>query len=193
MFLASLINYTSDFLPWFYNHGLKVLAIALAAILADVLLKGFIAKKSLGIPVIERQLKQKINGGRKKRIQTIMNVIGGTLSFTIFVIAVLMILPEFGINIAPILAGIGLAGLAVSMAARDILSDFIAGLFILMEEQYNIGDKVLISGVEGTVKEITLRRTVVEADDGTIHLIPNREVKIVSKKSHPSEGGANQY
>jgi len=193
MFFTSFINYASTAMPWFCDHGLKALAILCIAILLNALLKRFITKKSLGIPIIERQLKHKINGARKKRIQTIINAIDGILSITIFTIALLMILSEFGINIAPLLAGIGLSGLAISMAARDVLSDLIAGIFILMEEQYNIGDHVSIAGVEGRVKAINLRRTVIEGNDGTIHLIPNREVKTVSHKAGRSEEEANDY
>ncbi len=94
-----------------------------------------------------------------------------------------MILPEFGINTAPILASLGVAGLAIGMAAKDIVSDFIAGLFIIMENQYRLGDKVKVAGLEGKVKEITLRRTILESEDGSTHSIPNSKVAVVSKKS----------
>jgi len=75
-----------------------------------------------------------------------------------------------------------LAGLAVGMAAKDILTDFISGLFILIEDQYDVGDRVKVADVTGIVKEITLRRTVIEGGDGVIHLIPNREIKTVTRK-----------
>ncbi|MDP1538616.1 MAG: mechanosensitive ion channel, partial [bacterium] len=90
--------------------------------------------------------------------------------------------PELGVNIAPILAGLGLMGLAVGMAARDIISDFISGLFILLEGQYYVDDKVKISGIEGVVKEITLRRTIIRDDTGVLHSFPNSQIKLVSKK-----------
>jgi small conductance mechanosensitive channel len=67
------------------------------------------------------------------------------------------------------------------MAAKDVLTDFIAGLFILIEDQFNIGDRVKIADLEGIVKEITLRRTVIEGGDGVLHLIPNREIKVVTR------------
>ncbi len=77
-----------------------------------------------------------------------------------------MILPEFGINIAPILARVGLMGLVVDMADRDIISDFISGLFLLLKDQYHTGDKIKILGIEGEVKEITLRRMVIKDEAG---------------------------
>ena len=116
-----------------------------------------------------------------KRAKTLISIFGGSLKFIIWIVAFLMILPEFGINIAPILAGIGLLGLAVGMAARDIISDFISGLFILLEDQYCIGDKVKVSGIEGIVQEITLRRTILRNGEGVFYSIPNSQIKIVAK------------
>ena len=173
-------------ISWISAHGLRVLFILVAAILADNFLKGMIVRQCGGIPIIG-PLRDRMNGAQKKRAKTIFKVIAASMSFIIYVIATLMILPEFGINIAPILAGLGLAGLAVSMAAKDVLTDFISGFFILSEGQYNIGDRIKISDIDGTVKEITLRRTVIETEDGTWHFIPNREIKIVARKKHADE------
>lgn len=178
---------------WITAHGPRVLFILVAAMLANIFLKRIIVKQSGGLPIIGH-LKDRMNGSQRKRAKTIFNVIAASSSFVIWVIAILMILPEFGVNIAPILAGLGLAGLAVSMAAKDVLTDFISGFFILSEEQYNIGDKIKISDIDGTVKEITLRKTVIETEDGTWHFIPNREIKIVARKKYPDEDGrSNDY
>jgi len=69
------------------------------------------------------------------------------------------------------------------MASKEIVSDFLAGLFIILEDQYRIGDKVEVGGKEGSVTEISLRRTVIKDNTGAIHLIPNSQIKIVTKKS----------
>jgi small conductance mechanosensitive channel len=172
-------------ISWISAHGARVVLILAAAVLADYSLKKMIAKQA-GLPVIGR-LHDRMSGSQKKRVKTIFNVLAASFSFIIYVIATLMIFPEFGVNIAPILAGLGLVGLAVSMAAKDVLTDFISGFFILSEGQYNIGDKIKISDIDGTVKEITLRRTVIETEDGTWHFIPNREIKIVARKKHADE------
>lgn len=185
------LEFIFSFLPWLYDHGLRVVFIVMGAFLCDMFLKDFLSKKSLGPAMFQDTIKQRISGAQRQRMQTIINVISGTLSFIIFVIAVMMIMPEFGVNIAPILAGLGLAGLAVSMAAKDVLTDFITGFFILSEGQYNIGDKVKISGIEGTVREISLRRTMVETEDGIFNYIPNREIKIVARKKAEHEDESN--
>jgi small conductance mechanosensitive channel len=97
------------------------------------------------------------------------------------------ILPEFGVNVAPILAGLGLAGLAVGMAAKDILSDFIAGFFIIIEGEYNIGDEIEIAGAAGRVLDMSLRRTVLRDANGSTHIVPNREIKLIKRFA----GGTN--
>lgn len=164
------------FFNWVLTGGAKIVFIVLFAFLINVFLKVFINRG------IKKYAAGKVNGERKKRVQTLISVFGGTVSFSIWIIAILMVLPELGLNIAPILAGLGLAGLAVGMAARDIIADFISGLFILLEGQYFVGDRVKISGIEGEVKEITLRRTIIKDDTGLFHSFPNSQIKLVSRK-----------
>lgn len=169
-------NFLQNLTPWFLSSGIKIIVILAAVIVINQFFRVFIEK------VINKQIKDRMDGEREKRTKTLISVFGGTLKFIIWITAFLMILPEFGINIAPILAGLGLVGLAVGMAARDIISDFISGLFILLEGQYHIGDKVKIAGLEGKVKEITLRRTIIEDEAGLVHSVPNGQIKAVTKK-----------
>ncbi|XOA42833.1 MAG: mechanosensitive ion channel family protein [Candidatus Nealsonbacteria bacterium] len=167
-----------DLISWLLSHGLKILLILIAANLINRFLKTFIKK------VVKRQIKNKISQEEeKKRVETLLTIFEGTLKFIVWIVTVLMILPELGINIAPILAGVGVVGLAVGMAARGIISDFISGLFIILENQYHTGDKIKIAGLEGEVKEITLRRTIIKDKEGVSHSIPNSKITIVSKKS----------
>ena len=136
--------------------------------------------------ILKKYLEQKVKDEleeKRKRIQTLLSAIGGTAKLIIWVLAFLMVLPEFGINIGPILASLGLAGFAIGMAAKDILSDFISGLFVLLEDQYHVGDRIRVGNLEGEVVEFNLRRTILKDDQGNLHLIPNSQIKIVSKKS----------
>jgi small conductance mechanosensitive channel len=168
-------NFLQNLTSWFLNHGIKVISILIASVVVNRFLKIFIEK------IIKRQIKNRIGGDQRKRIETLISIFGGTAKFIIWIIAILMILPEFGINMAPILAGVGVASLAVGMAARDIISDFIAGIFILLEDQYHVGDRVKITGIEGVVEEITLRRTILKDGAGVFHSIPNSQIKVVAK------------
>lgn len=171
-------NLIQNSISWFLAHGIKIIIILIAANLINRFLRTIIKK------AVESQIKNKISEQEKRRrIETLIAVFEGTLKFIIWIVALLMILPELGLEIAPLLAGIGVAGLAVGMAAKDIISDFIAGLFIIIEDQYHIGDKVKISNIEGIVEEITLRRTIIKSKDGLVHSIPNSKITVISKKS----------
>ncbi|MFQ6049685.1 MAG: mechanosensitive ion channel family protein [Candidatus Paceibacterales bacterium] len=171
-------NFIPNLISWMFAHGIKIILILVVAVLTSRFLKTFVRK------AVKRQIRDKIpKEEERKRVETLVSVFEGTFKFIVWLAAVLMILPELGINTSPILASIGVAGLAIGMAAKDIVSDFIAGLFIIMENQYHIGDKVKIAGLEGEVKEITLRRTILKAEDGFIHSVPNSKVIVVSKKS----------
>ena len=171
------IQYLKKIITWLLSSGFKIVLILVVAFLFNYFLKNFLDKG------LNNYVKNKVNSSRKKRINTLISTFSGTVSFIIWIFALLMILSQFGINIAPILAGLGLAGLAVGMAAKDIIADFISGLFILLEGQYFVGDTIKISGVEGKVKEITLRRTILKDEAGTLHSFPNSQIKLVSKKT----------
>ena len=100
--------------------------------------------------------------------------------FIIMFVAALQILPLLGINMGPLLASAGIAGVAVGFGAQTLVHDFINGFFILVENQYDIGDTIKIAGVQGTVEAMTLRRTVLRDGDGTVHNVPSSEIKVVS-------------
>jgi small conductance mechanosensitive channel len=175
---AEINSLTQNIITWVLAHGIKIVLILIATILINRFLKAFIKKSITG------RVENKILGADgKKRGETLISIFEGTFKFISWVIAFLMILPELGVEVAPLLAGVGVVGLAISMAARGIVSDFISGLFIILENQYYIGDRVKIAGIEGVVKEITLRRTIIEDENGMSHLIPNSKITIVSKKN----------
>ena len=96
------------------------------------------------------------------------------------VVAFLTILAEFGINLAPVLAGLGVAGVAVGFGAQALVRDVLNGFFILLENQYGLGDVVVVADRAGLVEEVNLRRTVLRDLDGAVHSVPNGEIRIVS-------------
>ena len=107
----------------------------------------------------------------KKRIQTLSHVIYRTLLVVVLAIVIVTILPEFGINAAALIAGLGLFGLAVGFGAQNLVKDVINGTFILVENQYGVGDVVTIATITGVVEDLNLRRTVLRDLDGTVHSI----------------------
>jgi len=120
------------------------------------------------------------SGLRAQQVRTLASVITSIGVFIILFVAALEVLPLLGFNLGPLLASAGVAGLAIGFGAQALVHDFINGFFILLENQYDIGDNIRIAGVKGTVEEMTLRRTVLRDDDGTVHTVPNSQVTIVS-------------
>ncbi len=115
-----------------------------------------------------------------RRIGTIGQLVVRIAASVIIVIAVLMALRLFGIDIAPAVAGLGVVGIAVGLGAQTLVKDWLAGVFIVLENQYSVGDVVRIAGVDGTVEEFGLRRTTLRDIDGTVHSVPNGQVTVAS-------------
>jgi small conductance mechanosensitive channel len=119
-------------------------------------------------------------GFRTAQIQTLAAVINNVATLVILFVAALQILSQIGFRLGPVLASAGIAGLAIGFGAQTLVKDFINGFFVLLEDQYNIGDTVRLAGVKGTVENMTLRRTELRDDDGTVHIIPNSQIQVVS-------------
>jgi small conductance mechanosensitive channel len=117
---------------------------------------------------------------RAQQVRTLSSVIRSVGLFVIMFVAALQILPLLGINMGPLLASAGIAGVAIGFGAQTLVRDFINGFFILVENQYDIGDTIKIAGVQGTVEAMTVRRTVLRDGDGTVHNVPSSEIKVVS-------------
>lgn len=117
---------------------------------------------------------------RARQVRTLASVINSIGLFIIIFVAALEVLPLLGLNLGPLLASAGVAGLAIGFGAQTLVHDFINGFFILFENQYGIGDSIRIAGVKGTVEGMTLRHTALRDDDGTVHIVPNSQITIVS-------------
>jgi len=114
------------------------------------------------------------------RSKTLSKIITQVFSVAIWIVALVMILSELGVDIAPLLAGIGVASLALGFAAQNIIRDYLHGFFIIMEDWYRIGEVAVISGTGGLVENITLRRTILRDLNGTMHIFPNSKVESAS-------------
>jgi small conductance mechanosensitive channel len=130
--------------------------------------------------VAELQQKKLPQGLRLQQVRTVASVITSVGVFVIVFWAVLQTLPLFNLDLRPLLASAGIAGLAIGFGAQTLVKDFINGFFILLENQYDIGDNIRIAGVKGTVEAISLRHTLLRDDDGTVHIVPNSQISIVS-------------
>jgi len=117
---------------------------------------------------------------RKQRIDTLWAAVRTLLLVLLVIIVFLGILNAWGVNTAPFLAVGSIIGIAIGFGAQDFVKDVIAGFLILAEDQYSIGDVVKINNVSGTVKEITLRSTILRDLDGNVHYVPNGSIGVAS-------------
>lgn len=116
----------------------------------------------------------------KKRIDTIDNLGANVLRFFIIVIAGLMILRSFDLDIGPAIAGLGVVGVALGFGAQSLVKDYLNGSLILIENQFSVGDVIRVAGVSGTVEDFSLRRTTLRDLDGVVHTVPNGEIQVAS-------------
>jgi moderate conductance mechanosensitive channel len=169
-----LRDWREDTMTFLHHDVPKLVFIALSALVLIQLLRVITRR------VAHLQEKKLPPGLRVQKVRTLASVINSVGVFVILFWALLQALPLFGFNLGPLLASAGVAGLAIGFGAQTLVHDFINGFFILFENQYDLGDNVRIAGVKGTVEEMTLRHTILRDDDGTVHIVPNSEIKIVS-------------
>jgi small conductance mechanosensitive channel len=158
---------------------ISIVIVVVVAMLVLRVLRSFIQN------IVERVLSANDRTPRElqQKAQTLANVIESTGRFIVSVIAGMMVLSNLGFQIAPLLASAGIAGLAIGLGAQSLIRDTINGFFILMENQYGVGDVITVGASSGTVEEISLRRTVLRAVNGAQVIIPNGEIRTVENQS----------
>ena len=171
---ALLRDWREDTMNFLRHDAPKIVFVLLAAYILTRFLRA-IARKSADLHV--RKLPP---GFRVQQVHTVAAVVTSVGVFVIFFVAALEVLSLLGLNLGPMLASAGIAGLAIGFGAQTLVKDFINGFFILLENQYDIGDMVRIAGVKGTVERMSLRQTVLRDEDGTLHIVPNSNIQIVS-------------
>lgn len=165
---------TPDFWYFFANRLLRIVAIAIGAL---VVLRFF-------GPVVDRFLI--VQDGKKKfyfeekRARTLRGLLKSIIRYTIYFIALVLILQEFKIDTTSIIAGAGVIGLAIGVGAQSLVKDIITGFFIILEDQYSVGDYIVLGDMAGHVEEIGFRVTTLRDANGVLHIIPNGAINKVS-------------
>jgi small conductance mechanosensitive channel len=161
-------------LDWLLTSGVRIILVALGTLIVLRI------SRLLSSKVFRVLQKQNEDEEFLKRTKTLNSVIRYIVSTTIIVIAGLILLGEFGIEIGPILAAAGVLGLAVGFGAQSLVKDVISGFFILLEDQIRVGDVVSAAGKAGAVEKINLRTTILRDLEGKVHYIPNGTIDIVT-------------
>jgi small-conductance mechanosensitive channel len=120
---------------------------------------------------------------RVAQVKTLAGVVRTTVLTIIFAIVGMQFLAAVGVDLAPLLASAGVAGVAIGLAAQNIVKDVLNGTLILVEDQFNVGDVVTVAGLTGTVESMTLRKTTVRGGDGTLFVVPNSQITTVANQS----------
>jgi len=121
--------------------------------------------------------------GRHSQIRTFSSILRTTLNGILWTLTALEILTLLGINLGPLLASAGIAGVAIGLAAQTIVKDVLNGMLIILEDQFIVGDTIRLTGMTGTVETMTLRRTEIRDGDGTLYVVPNSQITTVANLS----------
>ena len=182
--LSGELKRAEVWLPWALR-GLRVIVIVAGAWLLIRLMRHLLAQLRGYILQSMTRRGGTPNQELEKRATTIIAVLTKLVSTVIWMVALVMALTELTFHIEPLLAGLGVAGLAVGLGAQTLIKDWLGGIFLLLEDQLRIGDSVTINTVTGTplsgsVEEINLRTTVLRAENGAVHVIPNGAISTLS-------------
>ena len=198
VFNASNNKNLASVVGWAVDRPLKIIIVFIAAFIVSRVMKRAVKhfgekltdeKKNRAIEQLKKVKAGKIlvdeqqDERNKARTETLTSVLSSGANLVIWTVAVLMILGEVGINLGPLIAGAGIVGVAVGFGAQSIVKDFLSGMFMLVEDQYGVGDSIDVGLVSGTGERVTLRTTILRDGDGSIWYIPNGEIARVGNRS----------
>jgi len=172
-----------DFGRWFDDHGVTIIATIVVAVVVTIVVQVLVRRfrrRLEGSPSVTQEL-------NLQRIATLTGALSTASLVAIWTVAILVILGNLNVSLGPLLASAGVAGVALGFGAQSLVRDTLSGFFILLENQFGVGDVVEVQTtagpVGGKVEALTLRVTSLRAFDGTVHLVPNGNILIVSNKS----------
>jgi len=173
-----------NFLNWVSGTPLRILIILITAIVAQ----------GIGVRAIHRAMDRlatadlipgprNIVARQKERARTIGGVLAATLKSVLWIVATGMVLGEFGFNLGPLIASAGILGVALGLGAQTLVRDILSGIFMLVEDQYGVGDSVDVLEIQGVVEKVGLRVTTVRDKEGTLWYLRNGEILKVGNQS----------
>jgi small conductance mechanosensitive channel len=164
---------------WAAETGVRIAAILVLTFIVVRILAGVIVRAEhdlavgTGLDALER----------RKRAQTLASVMRRALSALIWTTAVLVVLRELDVDITPVLTGAGIVGLAIGFGAQTLVRDVISGFFLIIEDQVRVGDVAVVNDIGGLVEQINMRTIVLRDLNGSVHVIPNGEIKTLSNRT----------
>lgn len=182
------MNIQTNFSQWLTDNQGMIVSIAVTVLVVIIVIH-------FGERLIHRAVARTIRAAKHqsrneelKREKTVSQIISRMLKVLIWPFAIMSIIAQLGVEVAPLIAGAGIIGLAIGFGAQTLVKDMIAGLFIVIENQYGVGDVVDLDGTSGTVEEITLRKTRLRDAAGVVHHVPNGTIMRASNMSSEFSG-----
>ena len=171
-----------DSRAWVLSHGLRIVII-----LGVAFVLSWLARRSV------RRMQRKLEGVDSvtqaldvQRVTTLTQSLSYVIRIALWSVAALMVLAQFEVNLAPLLAGAGIAGVALGFGAQSLVKDFLSGFFILLENQFGVGDVIDVNTtggiITGKVEHLSLRTTTIRAFDGTLHTVPNGNIQLIGNR-----------
>ncbi len=164
----------------YITAGLRIAVILAGAFVLSWILRKSVRRAQERLTAIMESHGDMATDAIKKRTATIGGILRGTSVAAIWTLAAVMCLREAGFDIGPLLAGAGIAGVAIGFGAQSLVRDVISGAFMLLEDHIRVGDVVRINGTGGLVEQINLRTTVLRSMDGTVHIFPNGSINTLA-------------
>ena len=174
---------TQEILDWFSGAPLRVISVFLIALICNSVGKRAIDRAVAKLAAADIKPGPGVVARQAERARTIGTVLTSTYSAFVWVIATGMILGEFGFDLGPVIASAGIIGVAIGLGAQTLVKDVLSGIFMLVEDQYGVGDYVKVADVEGAVEKVGLRITTVRDTAGTLWYLRNGEILVVGNKS----------
>ena len=180
----SFTDQTQNLWNWFSGSPLHILEILIIALIAQRIGGRAITRAMNRLAAVDLRHGRVATANRQRaRATTTGTVLRSALNAVIWVIALGMILGEFGLNLGPLIASAGVIGIAFGLGAQSIVRDVLAGFFMLIEDQYGVGDRITILEISGTVERVGLRITTVRDEAGTLWYLRNGEILKVGNLS----------
>lgn len=164
---------------WLFADGWKIVAIVVGVLILQRVLRVVTERAVRQIVIRDSNMSVE---DEQKREDTLIMIMNNTAYVVLWIVAAIMILSSLGIEVGPLIAAAGIVGLAFGFGGQYLIRDVITGLFMILENQYRVGDAITIDGASGTVEDITLRMTTIRDIDGVVHHIPNGGITHVANK-----------
>lgn len=174
---------TQAVIDWFSGAPLRVISVLLIAIISQSLGHRTINRAVAKLASADIKPGPGVVARQAERARTIGTVLTSTLNAFIWVIACGMVLGEFGFDLGPVIASAGIIGVAIGLGAQSLVKDVLSGIFMLVEDQYGVGDQVKVGDVEGVVEKVGLRITTVRDSGGVLWFLRNGEILVIGNKS----------